>query len=89
MNSGPDRGIIHLALSPVIDDDTAATVVILTLARLGGRPADKAHLCLPAPHPAVRPLLAAGWRFSEFDLFMATSPDLLDPRRAVPSPGQA
>jgi GNAT superfamily N-acetyltransferase len=89
MSSGPDRGIVHLALSPAIDDATAASAVIRTLARLRGRPADKAHLCLPAPHPAVRPLLAAGWRFSEFDLFMATAPHLLDPRRIVPSPGQA
>jgi hypothetical protein len=40
-------------------------------------------------HPAVRALLAAGWQFDEFDLFMATSPDLLDPRRAVPSPALA
>jgi GNAT superfamily N-acetyltransferase len=48
-----------------------------------------AHVCLPAPHPAVRPLLAGGWIFNEFDLFMATEPALLDPRRAVPSPGQA
>jgi GNAT superfamily N-acetyltransferase len=48
-----------------------------------------ARVALPAPHPAVRPLLAAGWRLGEFDLFMATEPGLLDPRRAVPSPGQA
>jgi hypothetical protein len=46
-------------------------------------------VCLPAPHPAVRALLAAGWQFDEFDLFMASEPGLLDPRRAVPSPGQA
>jgi hypothetical protein len=89
MNSGPDRGIVHLALSPASDDGTAAGVVLLTLAELTGPPADRAHLCLPAPNPAVRALLASGWRFNEFDLFMATAPDLLDPRRAVPSPGQA
>ena len=51
----------------------------------GGR----ARVCLPAPHPAVRALLAAGWRVGEFDLFMATELDLLDPRRAVPSPALA
>ena len=42
-----------------------------------------------APHPAVRPLLAAGWRTEDHDLFMATDPGLLDPRRAVPSPALA
>jgi hypothetical protein len=48
-----------------------------------------ACVCLPGPHPAVRALLAAGWRVEEFDLFMATEPDLLNPRRAVPSPAIA
>ena len=43
-------------------------------------------VCLPGPHPAVRPLLAAGWRVAEFDLYMATEPGLLDPGRVVPSP---
>jgi hypothetical protein len=37
----------------------------------------------------VRALLAAGWRSDEFDLFMATDPGLINPRRAVPSPAQA
>ena len=44
---------------------------------------------LPGPHPAVRALLAAGWRVAEFDLYMATAPGLLDPSRAVPSPALA
>jgi GNAT superfamily N-acetyltransferase len=89
INSGPDRGIVHLALSPATDDGTAAAAVLLTLAQLEGPEHEEARVCLPAPHPAVRALLAAGWRFDEFDLFMATEPGLLDPRRAVPSPGEA
>jgi hypothetical protein len=63
--------------------------VLLTLARLQGPESELAHVCLPAPHPAVRALLAAGWRFDEFDLFMASEPGLLDPRRTVPSPALA
>jgi hypothetical protein len=89
INSGPDRGIVHLALSPAVDDGVAAAAVLLTLAQLSGPERELAHVCLPAPHPAVRALLAAGWRFDEFDLFMATEPGLLDPRRAVPSPALA
>jgi GNAT superfamily N-acetyltransferase len=89
ISSGPERGIVHLALSPAVDDGTAAGAVLQALAQLAGPAAQTAHVCLPAPHPAVRALLAAGWQFDEFDLFMATAPDLLDPRRAVPSPGQA
>ncbi|MGO8960027.1 MAG: GNAT family N-acetyltransferase [Streptosporangiaceae bacterium] len=97
--AGPDRGIEHVALSPAADDAAAAWAVLAVLADLDAVArgaaqqqlpfAGPAHVCLPGPHPAVRPLLAAGWQFDEFDLFMATEPDLLDPRRAVPSPGQA
>jgi GNAT superfamily N-acetyltransferase len=88
IDHGPERGIVHLAISPGVDDRAAAGVVLRTLAQLAGS-AEAAYVCLPAPHPAVRLLLAAGWRFDEFDLFMASEPGLLEPRRAVPSPGQA
>lgn len=88
LNSGPDRGITHLAISPAADEATAIGVVLLALAQLEG-PEPGGCVSLPAPHPAVRALLAAGWRFDEFDLFMATEPGLLDPRRSVPSPAQA
>ena len=89
INRGADRGIVHLAVSPAADDGVAAGVVLHTLGQLREPPAENAQVCLPAPHPAVRALLTAGWRFDEFDLFMASEPGLLDPRRAVPSPGQA
>jgi GNAT superfamily N-acetyltransferase len=85
---GPDRGIVHLAVSPAADNGAAASAVLQTLARMN-RPDEVAQVCLPAPHPAVRALLAVGWQFDEFDLFMASEPGLVDPRRAVPSPGQA
>jgi len=89
IHRGPDRGIVHLATAPEVDDGVAAAVVIQSLARLADESAEITHVCLPAPHPAVRALLAAGWRFDEFDLFMATEPELIDPRRAVPLPAQA
>lgn len=88
LTSGPDRGIVHLANDPAASDAAAAASVAAVLASLGPA-AGAASACLPAPHPAVRPLLAAGWRWSEFDLFMASEPGLIDPRRLVPSPGQA
>ncbi len=78
--TGGDYGVTHLAVAPAAD---AAAAVLMVLASLDG---GTARVCLPGPHPAVRALLAAGWRVEEFDLFMATEPGLLDPRRAVPSP---
>lgn len=89
IHRGPGRGIVHLATAPEAADVVAAGVVLQSLAHLADEPSQLAHVCLPAPHPAVRALLTAGWRFDEFDLFMASEPELLDPRRAVPSPGQA
>jgi hypothetical protein len=80
-----EYGLTHLALAP---SAAAAEAVLAMLAGL--RPEDgQALVCLPGPHPAVRPLLAAGWRVAEFDLYMATEPGLLDPSRAVPSPALA
>jgi GNAT superfamily N-acetyltransferase len=88
--AGPpaDFGVVHLALSTGTDDRGAAAAVQAVLAGVGD-PGRVVRITLPAPHPAVRPLLAAGWKVDEFDLFMATDPGLIDPRRAVPSPAQA
>ena len=88
--AGPagDYGLMHLATSPAADDQAAATAVIAALAGMAP-PGTTTNICLPGPHPAVRALLAAGWRVDEFDLFMGTEPDLIDPRRAVPSAAQA
>jgi GNAT superfamily N-acetyltransferase len=85
---GPEYGIVHLALSPGCGDAEARDAVLAVLARLDP-PGGRARVCLPAPHPAVRPLLAAGWHNDFMDLYMATEPGLLDPRRAIPSPASA
>lgn len=83
--AGAEYGICHLALAQAGDavaDDVAADAVLAVLSWL--RPADgRARVCLPAPHPATRALLSAGWRIAEFDLHMASEPGLIDPRRSV------
>ena len=81
-----EYGMTHLALAPSAAPTRRAVLAVLAALR----PEDgQAVVCLPGPHPAVRPLLAAGWRVAEFDLYMATEPGLLDPGRAVPSPALA
>lgn len=84
----PDRSgwvLEHACVAPDADDRTASAVVLEALGSVG--PSATVHL--PAPHPAVPPLLRTGWRVTEHDLFMATDASLLDPRRAVPSPSLA
>jgi len=83
-----DYGLMHLALSPAADDDAAVAAVMTALAVLPA-PGPVTNICLPGPHPAMRPLLARGWRVAYLDQYMASEQGLLDPRRAVPSPGQA
>ena len=81
---GAEYGLAHLATAP---DVPAGDAVLAVLASLDA-PDGRARVCLPGPHPAVRPLFAAGWRHEDSDVFMASDPGLLDPRRAVPSPGR-
>ena len=81
--AGEQPTLEHLSMAPDLDDAEAAAVVAAAVGRIAAGPVTA---YLPAPHPAVRALLAAGWRVDEFDLFMATRPDLLDPSRDVPSP---
>jgi GNAT superfamily N-acetyltransferase len=84
-----EYGISHLVMDAgSVSDEDAADAVTAVLAWLDP-PDGQAHVRLPAPHPATRPLLAAGWRVDEFDLYMASEPGLLNPRRLVPSPALA
>ncbi|HYA49595.1 MAG TPA: GNAT family N-acetyltransferase, partial [Streptosporangiaceae bacterium] len=85
---GVEYGIVHLALAPGCGDAEARDAVLAVLSRLDP-PSGRARVCLPAPHPAARPLLVAGWNNDFLDVYMATEPGLLDPRRAVPSPATA
>jgi GNAT superfamily N-acetyltransferase len=83
-----EYGIAHMALAPAARDGEAVDAVLAILASLDP-PDGRARICLPAPHPASRELLMAGWHIDFIDVFMATRPGLLDPRRAVPSPALA
>jgi len=83
-----EYGIAHMAMSPAAGDGEAAGAVLAVLASLDP-PGGRARVCLPGPHPATRPLLAAGWHVDFVDVFMATAPGLLGPRRIIPSPAMA
>lgn len=76
--------IAHLTMARSAEGADARAAVLAVLRSLEP-PGGVTTVALPGPHPAVRPLLAAGWRISEFDLHLASEPDLIDPLRAVPS----
>ena len=82
---GAEYGLAHLATAPGVPAGDAVLAVLASLSARDGQ----ARVCLPGPHPAVRRLFAAGWRHGDSDVFMASDPGLLDPRRAVPNPGGA
>lgn len=86
--AGPEYGISHLALRGGVTDDAARDAVLAVLASLEP-PGGHARACVPAPHPATRSLLRAGWHVAEFDIYMASEFGLIDARRAVPSPALA
>src|SRR5207253_823060 len=78
-----EYGIAHLALSPAAGDGEAAAAVLAVLGSLDA-PDGRARVCLAAPHPATRPLLAAGWHLEFIDVFLAPGPGPGLPARAAP-----
>jgi hypothetical protein len=42
---------------------------------------------MAGPHPALRPLLDAGFRVVDRDQFMASGPAIVDPVRLIPHAG--
>lgn len=77
----PER-LVHLACA---GPDTAAAAVFAALRAVDG---EQATVCLPGPHPAVRPLLDSRWRIDDYDLAMTTA-DLTLPTTWAYSPALA
>jgi GNAT superfamily N-acetyltransferase len=81
---GPDAtglGVLSHLTCPEVD--VAAGALFAACLALG---TDWVSCCLPGPHPALRPLLAAGFRIDDFDVTMRTS-DVVLPIGWIYSPG--
>ena len=65
-------------------EDDALRVAIAAVRHAAAR-AQTVHLSLLGPHPALSPLLTAGFRIEAADTFMASRVNLLDPRRYAPN----
>jgi GNAT superfamily N-acetyltransferase len=70
--------LLHLATAPGHDPAATLTAALATFT------AERVRLTLPGPHPALAPLLDAGWRIEDSDQFLSTSDGLLSPTH-VPS----
>ncbi len=73
-----DRLVIHPGGEPL-----GATLAALARAGRGG----PVHVCLLGPHPVLRPLLEAGFRVVDRDVFLSSDPAIVDPERLIPNPG--
>ena len=81
----PNRWILlTLAVVPGYD---SADAMRAALAYAGAQGADRLFTGIPGPNPVLRSLLEVGFVIPEQDIFMATSPDLVDPLRHHYHPG--
>lgn len=80
--NGTARALDRLIVRPDVDP---VDPILAAIARAGsGGPV---LVAIPGSNPAVRPLLAAGFRIDARDTFMASDPSLVDPARLLPNPG--
>ncbi|HET7474042.1 MAG TPA: GNAT family N-acetyltransferase [Candidatus Limnocylindrales bacterium] len=70
----------------VVHPDADAVAVSIEAMRRASR-GGPFRVCLPGPHPVLRPLLEAGLRIVDRDQFLASEADLVDPVRLIPNPG--
>ncbi len=81
----PNRWILlTLAVLPGYE---SADAVRAALAYAGAQGSDRIFTGIPGPNPVLRSLLEVGFVIPEQDIFMATSPTLIDPLRHHYHPG--
>ena len=73
----------HLQVAPTADPLPA----LLAALHYGARFGDRGGACVPGPSPVVGPLLDAGFRIVDRDVFMASDPAVVDPEREVVNTG--
>lgn len=66
--------------------DVSGSVDSLLAAVLAASRSPRVTIAVPGPHPALRPLLEAGFRIDAVDTIMTSPADLVDWTRVVPDP---
>jgi GNAT superfamily N-acetyltransferase len=74
-------------IGPILACDGAdpPRVVVALVRHVGRSGARAVRIPVPGPHPALAPLLGAGARIHDTDVFCASTDDVLDPTRHTPS----
>jgi hypothetical protein len=73
-------------VAPGLDPDRSLGVLRAVFAYVAERGIPTLGMSVPGPHPATVPLLRAGWRIADRDLYVASEPGLIDPERRIPDP---
>ena len=81
----PNRWIVLILA--VMSGHESGDALRAVLAHAGSQGADRLFTAVPGPNPVLASLLDAGFVIPEQDIFMATSPDLVDPLRHHYHPG--
>jgi GNAT superfamily N-acetyltransferase len=76
------RVLDRLVVNPAADPVHATLAALRAVSRSG-----LVKACLPGPNPALGRLLAARFRITDVDQYMASEPDLVDSARLIPHNG--
>jgi GNAT superfamily N-acetyltransferase len=80
----PSWGISSMSAAPIMDAHGQAAVLATVLRTAAEHAIASVRIVLAGHHAATVPLLRAGWRIEDRDIYVASEPGLLDPLRRVP-----
>ena len=87
VRNGHDENVRWLDAAVIASDaDPVAALAAALASPEVHRPDGSVGLCLGGPHPALRPLLDAGFQIVDRDTWCETPVGLVDPARVVPDP---
>jgi hypothetical protein len=81
-----DWWLSSMSVAPSIDPAGSLAALGAVLRLAADRGIRTLAVTVPGPHPATVPLLRAGWRIEDQDVYMASEHGLLDPERRIPDP---
>jgi hypothetical protein len=82
----PSWWVSSMNVAPGAEPDDAIDAVRAVLGLATDLGIASLGMPLPGPNPATVPLLRAGWRIEDRDIYVASHPGLLDPARHLPDP---